>query len=420
MVLKVILSELFLRISVFFHYIKDRRKREKMKTPKEWQNNIRDNILTEEMLEAALDSVNKRAKNWRNRKQEYGRWHHAAHDYAARAAACETEMYQRKDFLLSVLEPACIHKEFHGYERRRIRGSDASYALACGNAAAEGRIAYAGGYYERDEQDDFPSFVPFADLEDFDRPRIRRYLFYLIGEHSFHVPLEDRNYGKYEHLPVIFIGRMETQGKEITELASMDFVKKVMAMIRQGCRFQFSVRIDEAEKERRCRIGETDEESFIRSYRRDHLEHFAPLYREEILYAMRQEVIRNVRSDPAELAEKEKTDCLRRAEEAVSRMKNLYQKAVQAEGRSGKSIRKQARRAYRHISRVRLPQPYEDRKTGPFMDKVLACLQMDMSIADLVRIFPDEAYSGRLAEALYLETLLSAEREAHPEWAVFR
>ena len=35
-----------------------------MRTPKEFNDNIKKEILTKEMLEACLLSVNKRAKNW--------------------------------------------------------------------------------------------------------------------------------------------------------------------------------------------------------------------------------------------------------------------------------------------------------------------------------------------------------------------
>lgn len=45
-----------------------------MRTPKEFNDNIKKEILTKEMLEACLLSVNKRAKNWRDREREYRRY----------------------------------------------------------------------------------------------------------------------------------------------------------------------------------------------------------------------------------------------------------------------------------------------------------------------------------------------------------
>ena len=40
-----------------------------MKTPKEYQDNLKKKIITEEMLADCLYSVNKRAKNYRNKEQ---------------------------------------------------------------------------------------------------------------------------------------------------------------------------------------------------------------------------------------------------------------------------------------------------------------------------------------------------------------
>lgn len=45
-----------------------------MRTPAAWTKNIRNGIITDEMLEAALFSVNKRAKNYRDKKREYSRY----------------------------------------------------------------------------------------------------------------------------------------------------------------------------------------------------------------------------------------------------------------------------------------------------------------------------------------------------------
>lgn len=49
-----------------------------MRTPKEYTDNIKNGIITTSMLEAALYSVNKRAKNYRDAEREtkylYGRY----------------------------------------------------------------------------------------------------------------------------------------------------------------------------------------------------------------------------------------------------------------------------------------------------------------------------------------------------------
>lgn len=56
-----------------------------MKTPAEFTKNLKEKVITEEMLEKALFSVNKRAKNYRDKKREYNRKYASAYtniDYA--------------------------------------------------------------------------------------------------------------------------------------------------------------------------------------------------------------------------------------------------------------------------------------------------------------------------------------------------
>ena len=49
-----------------------------MQTPKEYIKNLNNKIITDEMLSDALFSVNKRAKNWRDKKNQYS---HAYYRY---------------------------------------------------------------------------------------------------------------------------------------------------------------------------------------------------------------------------------------------------------------------------------------------------------------------------------------------------
>ena len=89
--------------SALLFYRPKGRKENHMKTPKEWSKNLKKRLVTEDMLEAALFSVNKRAKNWRDKKREYKRYRHADHDYAGEAETQEDRMYKKKDLLLSAV-----------------------------------------------------------------------------------------------------------------------------------------------------------------------------------------------------------------------------------------------------------------------------------------------------------------------------
>lgn len=78
-----------------------------MKTPAKYTKNLQQGIITDEMLEMALFSVNKRAKNWRDKKREYrniNRYYrgYCRYDNSVKAEQEETTMYHRKEELLSI------------------------------------------------------------------------------------------------------------------------------------------------------------------------------------------------------------------------------------------------------------------------------------------------------------------------------
>ena len=78
-----------------------------MKTPKEYSDNLSNHIITKRMLVDCLYSVNKRAKNYRDKEREQ-RAYSRSHRYVANSAFIEgarekkLEMYRMKDILLQV------------------------------------------------------------------------------------------------------------------------------------------------------------------------------------------------------------------------------------------------------------------------------------------------------------------------------
>lgn len=85
-----------------------------MKTSKEYQDNLKNRIITEEMFTDCLYSVNKRAKNYRDKAHEYkSRYRHS---YIAVDSQYNkmNEFYALKERFLKYLEPVCIHKQFVG------------------------------------------------------------------------------------------------------------------------------------------------------------------------------------------------------------------------------------------------------------------------------------------------------------------
>lgn len=198
-----------------------------MRTPKEYTDNIKKGIITTSMLETALYSVNKRAKNYRDAerktKHQYGRYS----KYADSSEWKKNEFYSKKDKLLSILEPICIHKEFAGYERTRIYDYEQHYADRRFYAWAHNQIVWENYYFDHDTG----MYVEFFDAEDRSQKKYRYYLYYNIGHHTFHTPIN--NLEKY-NLPVKEIGTLDTYGDDYLDLCSVQFVDKVIALINSG------------------------------------------------------------------------------------------------------------------------------------------------------------------------------------------
>jgi len=94
-----------------------------MKTPKEYTKNLKNHIITEDMIADCLYSVNKRAKNFRDKAQEYRNsyYHGISQQDDMR------RYYSYKEQLLSFFEPKCIHKQFVGYSRIRVYDYEDDY-----------------------------------------------------------------------------------------------------------------------------------------------------------------------------------------------------------------------------------------------------------------------------------------------------
>ena len=215
-----------------------------MKTPKEYVENLKKGIITEEMLDRCLYSVNKRAKNWRDKKREYKGWHYAKHDYAALALSQEERMYRRKEILLSAAKPVCIHREPGHYPRIRIYDYDEDFLDRLSEHILKNDIVWTNSYLDRD----YYKEVEFFDFEDRNKPVWRYYLFYQLSSHSYHTPIKESDIEKYD-LPVITIDKLETQGDGISGLLSVQFVDKVISLITGG---QFEYLPVRQEEEKAC------------------------------------------------------------------------------------------------------------------------------------------------------------------------
>lgn len=202
-----------------------------MKTPLEYTKSINNKVITRQMLNDCIYSSNKRAKNWRDKQQEYrdkreqNRYWTDRYNNEAKAKERKDTYYAQKAILLSLLEPTCIHKEVVGYERERIYDYEPEYDKYLNDFVWKNR------YYD----ESLGAFVYFGDLELKDQPKYNYYLFYDDGcNHTFHNPIEEDDIAEYPNLPVREISGLITKGRDIADLLSNQFVMKVISVIESG------------------------------------------------------------------------------------------------------------------------------------------------------------------------------------------
>lgn len=120
-----------------------------MRTPKNYTQSVNDKKITNEMIAECIYSVNKRAKNYRDKIRKYkdDRYNR----YTARNIEnAEDEMekyYTMKEELLTVFEPSLIHRQYVGEEKKRVFSTEKDYDKLLQEKSND--IIWKGGY--RDE-----------------------------------------------------------------------------------------------------------------------------------------------------------------------------------------------------------------------------------------------------------------------------
>lgn len=193
-----------------------------MRTPKEYTQNLKNKIITKQMLADCLYSVNKRAKNCRDNERKYSRYRTDYYGNVDNYRQQKEDYYSQKDKMLTLLKPNCIHMATE-YHKERVYDYEPEYY----EIYESGNYLRGSGYYDK-EMHEYVEFVVV------NAPHTSYYLFYDLGTHSFHTPIENYDLKKYPDLQVVDIGELNTCGEEITELVSNQFVAKVMSLIRSG------------------------------------------------------------------------------------------------------------------------------------------------------------------------------------------
>lgn len=201
-----------------------------MKTSKEYIKNLNNKIITLSMLIDCLYSSNKRAKNYRDKARKYryklkcNPYIYNKYNTVEQYENKRDEYYNQKEKLLTILEPKCIHKEFKGYEKRRIKDFEPDY----NRYLKKGEYVWSNCYLDKETYQE----VYFIDIELKDKPIYFYYLFYDENmKYTFHTPIEKIDIKKYSNLDIIEIDELETEGQDIDDLISNQFVNKVINLI---------------------------------------------------------------------------------------------------------------------------------------------------------------------------------------------
>lgn len=199
-----------------------------MKTPIKYKEALKNNVITFEMLEQALYSINKRAKNCRDKAQEYYKIfdrqyrNYLSPYYTAYQQQEEKkqEYYGYKDFLLeNCLIPDCIHFErLARSKKRRIYSNESDYKENL-NRMIDGGWHKHRIYIVVEEEQYF--------IEKY-------YLFYKTENYSYHRPIDKSLIEQFPNLEIIEINDLKTNGKQITDLVSMQFVRQVLGLVKSG------------------------------------------------------------------------------------------------------------------------------------------------------------------------------------------
>lgn len=190
-----------------------------METPVEYKTQVNSGIITSDILSACIYSVNKRAKNFRDRARAARK--DRREDYEA--AKEKENYYDMKEELLSVVDPVCIHKE---PVKRSCQILDTMPEYKDYYIHAEyvkvGRFVEKGKNY-------FTNFL-ITEVDGFNY-----YLYFRFENgYSFHRPITEEEIQNYPDLNIVDIDPLKTEGKSIESLVSMQFVTKVVALIKSG------------------------------------------------------------------------------------------------------------------------------------------------------------------------------------------
>ena len=201
-----------------------------MRTPKKYSDLIKKKEITNKIIAECIYSVNKRAKNYRDKVKDYkqARFYKYKENNIENAKEQKEKYYSMKEDLLLNFSPKLIHKKYDGEKSQRVYSYQKNYAKLYNEKIND--ILWENSYYDYDRNKE----VEFFDYS-LGEKKYLYFLYYEIGEYSFHTPITEERAEKNTQLAIKEIDEnFQTHGADIVDLLSTQFVQKVIDLLDSG------------------------------------------------------------------------------------------------------------------------------------------------------------------------------------------
>lgn len=201
-----------------------------MRTPKRYTDLIKNKKITNQIIAECIYSVNKRAKNYRDKIKDYKQdgFYKYKEDNIENAKEQKEKYYSMKEDLLLNFSPKLIHKKYDGEKIQRVYSYQKNYTKLYNEKIND--IIKENSYYDYDRNKE----VDFFDYS-LGEKKYLYFLYYEIGEYSFHTPITEERVEKNTQLEIKEIDEnFQTHGADIVDLLSTQFVQKVIDLLDSG------------------------------------------------------------------------------------------------------------------------------------------------------------------------------------------
>lgn len=201
-----------------------------MRTPKRYTDLIKNKKITNQIIAECIYSVNKRAKNYRDKIEDSNQagFYKYKEINNEKAKEQKERYYSMKEDLLLNFSPKLIHKQYAGEKRQRVYSYQKNYEKLYNEKRND--IVWENSYYDYDRNKE----VEFFDYS-LGEKKYLYFLYYEIGEYSFHTPITEERAEKNTELEIKEIDEnFQTHGADIVDLLSTQFVQKVIDLLDSG------------------------------------------------------------------------------------------------------------------------------------------------------------------------------------------